>query len=233
MEAILGLQIRTILAIFDLQVIPMLPTQFRVNWVFCSGKEVKIDFHDGHHGSHLGFMTGTILAFFWSTSHPDASYHVSSQLAFRFRRRKNGFSRWLPWWPSWISDQNDFSYFLSTSHPNDSYPFKSIGLLGQEKKWKINFQDGPYGGQLGFPIGSILAFFDLPVIQMLPTKFRINWPFGSGEEVKNRFSRWLPWWPSWISDQNDFSYFLSTSDPNDSYQVSSQLAFQFKRRSEK
>ena len=34
---------------------------------------------------------------------------------------------------------------------------------------------------------------------MLPTKFRVNWPFGS-EEAKNRFSRWLPWWPSWILD---------------------------------
>ena len=33
---------------------------------------------------------------------------------------------------------------------------------------------------------------------MLPTKFRVNWPFSSGEEVKNRFSRWLPWRPSWI-----------------------------------
>ena len=35
----------------------------------------------------------------------------------------------------------------------------------------------------------ILAIFDLQVTQMLPTKFRVNWPFGSGEEAKNRFSR--------------------------------------------
>ena len=34
----------------------------------------------------------------------------------------------------------------------------------------------------------ILAIFDLQVTQMLPTKFRVNWPFGSGEEAKNRFS---------------------------------------------
>ena len=40
---------------------------------------------------------------------------------------------------------------------------------------------------------------------MLPTKF-----FGSGKEVKNRFSRGPPWRPSWISDRNDFSSFLST-----------------------
>ena len=26
---------------------------------------------------------------------------------------------------------------------------------------------------------------------MLPTKFRVNWPFGSEEEARNRFSRWL------------------------------------------
>ena len=25
---------------------------------------------------------------------------------------------------------------------------------------------------------------------MLPTKFGVNWPFGSGDEVKNRFSIW-------------------------------------------
>ena len=44
------------------------------------------------------------------------------------------------------------------------------------------------GGQLGFTIGTILAIFDLRVTPMLPTKFRVNWPFGSGEEAKNRFS---------------------------------------------
>ena len=52
----------------------------------------------------------------------------------------------------------------------------------------------------------ILAIFDLEVTQMLPTKFQVNWPFGS-EEAKNRFSRWLSWRPSWISNQHDFSYF--------------------------
>ena len=64
---------------------------------------------------------------------------------------------------------------------------------------------------------------------MLPSKFGVNWPFGSGEEAKNRFSRWLPWQPSWISDQNDFSYFWSTSHPNASCHVWSQLAFGFRR----
>ena len=45
---------------------------------------------------------------------------------------------------------------------------------------------------------------------MLPTKLKVNCPFGSGDEVQNRFSRWPPWRSSWISDRNDFSLFLST-----------------------
>ena len=41
---------------------------------------------------------------------------------------------------------------------------------------------------------------------MSPMKFGVNWPFGAGAEAKYRFSRWRPWWPSGISDQNDFRY---------------------------
>ena len=79
---------------------------------------------------------------------------------------------------------------------------ESTGLLVQEKKQKIDF-----GSSVGFPIGTILAIFDLQVTRMLPTRFGVNWLLGSGEEGKNRFSRWLPWRPSWISDGHDFSYF--------------------------
>ena len=42
---------------------------------------------------------------------------------------------------------------------------------------------------------------------MLPTKFRVNWPFSSKEEAKNRFSGWLPWRPSWISDWHILAIF--------------------------
>ena len=45
--------------------------------------------------------------------------------------------------------------------------FKSIGLLVQEKKRKIDFQDGRHCGHLGFLIGRILAIFDLQVTPML------------------------------------------------------------------
>ena len=60
----LGYPIGTILAIFDLQVTLMLPSNFEVNWPFGSGEEAKIDFQDGGHGSHLGFPIGAILAIF-------------------------------------------------------------------------------------------------------------------------------------------------------------------------
>ena len=54
----------------------------------------------------------------------------------------------------------------------------------QEKKQKIDFQDGRHGGNLGFPISTILATFDLQVTLMLPSKFGVKWLFGSGEEAK-------------------------------------------------
>ena len=75
---------------------------------------------------------------------------------------------------------------------------------------KIDFQDGCHGGHLGFPTGTILAIFDLQVIPMLPSKFGVNWPFGS-KEAKNRFSRWRPWWPTWISDRNEFRFLIYKS----------------------
>ena len=81
-----------------------------------------------------------------------------------------------------------------------------MGLSIQEKKFTIDFQDGNCGGHLIFPIGTILAIFDLQVTSMTLTKFQVNWPFGSGDDAKNKFSGWLRWRPSWISDRNHFSY---------------------------
>ena len=80
--------------------------------------------------------------------------------------------------------------------------FKSISLSVQEKKGKKDFRDGRHG-HLGFPIGTILAIFDLQVTRCFLLNF--NRIFGSGEEAKNRFLRWSPWRPCWISDLNDFS----------------------------
>ena len=182
----------------------MLPSTFGVCWPFSSGEEGKNRFS------------------WWRPS------WISDRPFGSGEEAKNRFSRWRPWQPSWIFDRHDFSYFWSTSHPRCFLAtLESIGLSVQERKRKIDFQDG---GHLGFPIGTILAIFDLQVTPMLPSKFGVKWPFSSGEEAKNRFSRWRPLRPSWISDRHDFRYFWSTSHLDASLQVSSQLAQGCRRR---
>ena len=65
----------------------MLRNKFRVSWPFGSEEEGKIDFQDGR---QLGFPIGTSLAIFISTSHPNASYQFSNQLALWFRKISHG-----------------------------------------------------------------------------------------------------------------------------------------------
>ena len=155
--------------------------------------------------------------FFQSTSHPDASYQVGVNWPFGSgEEAKNRFSRWPP--------LHNFSYLWFTCHPNASYlVWSQLAFLFRSSQQKIDFQDGHHGGHLESDWNDF-ANFDQQVNPILSTKFRVNWPRGSGDEVKNRFSRWWPWQPFWISNQNDFSCFWSTSQPDASYQVSSQVA---------
>ena len=127
-------------------------------------KKGKIDFQDGR---YLGFPTGTILAIFISTSHPDASYQFSNQVALWYRKisEKKSFKMAVLDFRS-----KHFKLFYIYKSPQCFLPsFESNGLSVQEKKQKIDFQDGCHGGHLGFLIGTILAIFDLQVILMLPT----------------------------------------------------------------
>ena len=133
---------------------------------------------------------------FWSTSHHNSSYQVSSQLAFRFRIEvpnrfsrcqfpvnwpygsaaevDNRLTRWWPWWPPSISNQNNFNLFLIYKSPQYfQWNFKSTGLSVMVKNLETDIQDGRHGGHVGF------------------TSYQVNWPFHSAE-VQNRFSRWLP-----------------------------------------
>ena len=138
-------------------------------------------------------------------------HHTKFQVNWPFgseEEAKNRLSRWLPLWPPWIPDQNHFIYFLIyKSSRCFLLSFKSIGPLVQKRKRKIDFQDGGHGCHLGFRIRTILAIFDLQVTPILSIKFRVNWPFCSGEDDRKKFSRWWAWQSSWISDQKDFSYF--------------------------
>ena len=86
----------------------MLPIKFQVNWPSVQEKKKKIDFQDGHHGRHLGFPMGMILATF---------YQVSSQLAHGCRR-----SRLLKQLLTCTMDDerrmtHDKHWLITTAHP--------------------------------------------------------------------------------------------------------------------
>ena len=90
------------------------------------------------------------------------------------------------------------------------------------------FQDGHYGGHLGYQNRTILAILNLHVALMPSTKFGlISTALG---DVVWRFPRWLPWQPSWISEGKDFSNSEPPSIPNASTQVSTQSDLRFWRR---
>ena len=84
----------------------MLPTNFRVNWPFSSGEEVKNRFSKWLPWQRSWISDGTILAIFDPMS--PAKFGVNWPFG-AGKEAKYRFSRWLPWWPSWISDQNNFS----------------------------------------------------------------------------------------------------------------------------
>ena len=190
-----------ILAILDLQVTPMLPS----NWPFGSGEEAKIDFQDGGHGGHLGFPIGSILAIFDLQCF--LASLVSIGLSVQEKKRKIDFQDGGPGGHLGFPIGKILAIFDLQVTPMLPSKFGVNWPIVQEKKRKIDVQDDDHGGHLGFSIGTILAFFDLQVTPMLPSKYRVNWPFGSGEKAKNRFSRWLPLRPSWNFDRHDFSYF--------------------------
>ena len=199
----------------------MLPTKFQVNWPFGTEEEEKYRFSTWPPWRPAWIFDRKYFSYFLYVTRCFLQSSESNGLLVHENKRKIDFQDGGHLgFPIGIF----FKLFLIYKSPWFFLPsFESIGLLVQEKQWKIDIQDGHHGGHLGFPIRMILAIFDLQVTPMLPTKFQVNWPFGSGEEVKNRFSRCPKTRPSWISDRNEFSYFWSTSHPDASYQVSSPL----------
>ena len=130
---------------------------------------------------------------------------------------KNRFSRWPSWRPSWISDMNNFSYLLSTSslfRVNGS--FYSEEVQNRFSRWQL-WQPSR------FLIGGFKLFFLSKDTSMILTKFPVNWPFGSGEEAMAAICGFpigtiLAF----------FFFFLSTSHPYASYQISNGLSVQEK-----
>ena len=80
-----------------------------------------------------------------------------------------GISRWLPWWPFWILEPNDFSYSESPCHPNNSYQ-----LSFREQMWFDDFQDGHHCGHLWYRNATTLTDLNLHVAAMPPTMFQLK-----------------------------------------------------------
>ena len=138
----LGFPIRMILAIVYLQVTSILPMNFWVNCPFGSGEKVqnKIFFKMATIAAIWDFLLNN-LSYFWSTNQPDASYQVSSQLAFHFRRRRvridfqDGCHLGFP-------IGTILAIYISTSHPDPSYQFSNqltlwFRKISEKKSFKI------------------------------------------------------------------------------------------------
>ena len=66
-------------------------TCFELMGLSAQKKKLKIDFQDGDHGSYLRFPMRMSSAIFLSTSRPNTSSQVLTELAFQFRRFKRDF----------------------------------------------------------------------------------------------------------------------------------------------
>ena len=110
----LGSLIEIIIAYFDLQVCPMFPTKFQVNWSFGSGEATKTKIYKMAAGQNdFSYFDLQITTCFLPGF---KSIGISVQ-----KKKQIKFSRRRPWRPFRISDRNDFGYFLSTSHTDASY----------------------------------------------------------------------------------------------------------------
>ena len=96
--------------------------------------------------------------------------------------------------PYWISDRNDFRYFLSTSHPDASCQVCSqLDFWFRRRSAKYIFKMAAMAAILVSDQNDF-SYFDLLVTPILHIKFQDNRSCVSGEEVKNIFSRWRPSW---------------------------------------
>ena len=179
------------------------------------------EFQDGHHGSHLGYHIRTIfliLNLYVVPMSPikvwlNPNYGFGGVVVWRI-------SKWPPWHPSWIS-------ITLQCLPSS---ISSIWLRIWEEMSFEEFEDEPSGGHLGYQKGKILAILNFWVTMMVPIKFWLNLTYGLGENVIWKISRWPPWWPSWISEQNDFSNSESLCRSDASHLVSVQSDLWFGRR---
>ena len=172
----------------------MLPIKIQVNLPSVSGEKAKNRFLRWRQRKPSWISDRNNFSYFWSTSHPRCflSSFKSSGLSVQEKKLK-GFQM-----TAMVVSWNNFSYFWCTSHTNASYKVTNhlaFQFTRSKKKKKNRFsrllwqqfwisdrKDFLYFRSTSHPDASYQASF--------------NWPFGSWEDAKNRFSRWQPWLPS-------------------------------------
>ena len=210
--------------------VPKFPTKFRVSWPFGSADEEQNRFSRWWL-SKISHQNNFLLILIYKSPRYFLLSFESISLSAQGKKRKMDFPRWRPCRPFWISDRNDFSFFFYLQvTPMLLIKFQVIWPLvsgGEVKKKKKKKKKNRFSRWRSWRPSYIsdqtdLGFFDLQVIPRLPTKFGVNWPFGSGEESKkkqkknkkkNRLPRWPSWRQSWISDWNDCFMFLLYMSP--------------------
>ena len=121
---------------------------------------------------------------------------------------------YLGYW-NWMIQQ----FWISMSPQCPPSSFGSTWLTVWEEIRFEQFQDGGHLAHWNRRTLAIPNFHNTP---MPPIMFKLNQTYHLVADVIWRFSRWLPWWPSWISEQNHFSNSKSSCCPDAFHQVSAQ-----------
>ena len=121
----LGFPIGTILAVLDLQVIPMLPIKFRINWLLGFGEEVKNRFLRWPPWRPSLIPDWNDFSYFWSSSHLPSFQSIG--LSVQEKKRKLDFQD--DGHGDHLGYQSErFYYFWSTSPWCFLLSFESVGF---------------------------------------------------------------------------------------------------------
>ena len=219
----------TILAILNLYIAPMPPTRFWLNQSYGLGGDVvwRISSWRPSWISELNDFGHSE-----SLCHCDASHQVLAQSTHGLGGDVLWrISRWPPWWPSWISEQNYLSNSESLCCCNASHHVLAQSHLQFGRRCRLKyFKMATMRAILEIGTEMISAMLNLYNSTKPPIKFQLNLTYCLGSDVIWRISRWPPWRPSWILEQNDFSISESLCHCNASHQVLAQSNLQFGRR---
>ena len=202
-----------------------LPSSFGSTWLTV-WKEIWFEkFQDG---DHLGHWNRRILAIL--------NFHITPMPPIMFKLNQTypsvadviwRFSKWLPWWPSWLSERNHFSNSKSPCCPDAYHQVSSPSDLLFGSRYQLKTYKIAGGDVVRFSRRlTILAILNLYVDSMPPIKFLLNQTYGLGGDVVWRISRWPP---SWISEWKDFRNSESLCHCDVSHQVLAQSNLLFRR----